>query len=33
MAFGPGMMRMVTHLNVDRSCIDRTIQALASFAV
>lgn len=32
MAFGPGMMRMVTHLDVDRSGIDRTIQALASFA-
>ncbi|MBL7950862.1 MAG: threonine aldolase [Flavobacteriales bacterium] len=32
MAFGPGMMRMVTHLDVDRAGIDRTIQALASFA-
>lgn len=31
MAFGPGMMRMVTHLDVDRAGIERTIQALASF--
>lgn len=31
MAFGPGMMRMVTHLDVDRAAIDRTVQVLASF--
>lgn len=32
MAFGPGMMRMVTHLDVDAAAIDRTIESLASFA-
>ena len=31
MPFGPGMIRMVTHLNVDREGIERTIQGLASF--
>ncbi|MGV3636220.1 MAG: threonine aldolase family protein [Flavobacteriales bacterium] len=31
MAFGPGMMRMVTHLDVNTSDIDRTCSALASF--
>ncbi|MBL7947071.1 MAG: threonine aldolase [Flavobacteriales bacterium] len=31
MAFGPGMMRMVTHLDVDAAAIERTCDALASF--
>lgn len=31
MAFGPAMIRMVTHLDVDRAGIDHTTQALASF--
>jgi threonine aldolase len=29
-AFGPGMVRMVTHLDVDDAAIDRTVEALAT---
>lgn len=32
LAFGPGMIRMVTHFDVDHAGVDHTVQALASFA-